>query len=116
MECKITGEYRWKEMRGFGPFKKEVWFTEPFTCVVGSEKPQVAPIDELRFGCVRSAYGYVIEGSIKGIACMFDEFKFGSTRTHGRFNMISIANVDVTGEIEVLGGVFALSMARGFAA
>jgi hypothetical protein len=116
VECRLTGEYRWREVRGFGPFKKEVWDAEPFTCVLRSDSGRVSPTDGLRFGLARTPNGFVVEGSIEGVECYFDEFRFGEGRTTGGFTMITIANIEVRGQLEILGGTLALSMARGFAA
>jgi len=116
VECKISGDFRWREIRGFGPFKREVWSTEPFSCVVSTEDARVSPIDELKFGCVRAPKGYVVSGSIKGVECIFDEFRYGEPRTRGTFTMISIANIEVRGDIEIVGGPVALMRAHGFAA
>lgn len=124
MECKIEGEFRRSVMKGFGPFRRQHWEIEPFSCIVIAEAGRVNPVEGLSLGCVQTPNGWVVEGTIKGVGCYFAEFLKNETRTSASFTMITIMDIDVRGKIDVIGGSAALvrtqpqtqSRPHGFAA
>lgn len=101
MQCVIKGEVVHREPTGWGPFRRIKTRTEPFECRVTAGGELVRAADGVLFGCTEIPDGYIIEGSIGGIKCTFDQFTFGTRRTTGSFLMLSIATYEVHGRIEL---------------
>lgn len=116
MKCTIAGEISRRQLRGFGPFKKETWEVEPFTCALDVNQGRLSPVDGLEFGLIRMPHGYVVDGSIHGVPCYFDEFYFTENRTMGNFTMVSIANIVVRGKIQLENPLYVLTRSQVYAA
>lgn len=101
MQCVIKGEVVRREQVGIGPFRRTKTRTEPFQCTVQSGGEVVCPADGIEFGCAEIQDGYIIDGTVGGVKCIFDQFRFGSRRTAGTFLMLSIATLEVRGRIEL---------------
>lgn len=99
MTLRINGQIFRSRRSGLG---RSRWRTEEFSCVVAEGTGGVEAGEGLIFECVSNGRGWVLQGTVRNVPCLFGEIGRGEEGQGFRFAMISVARVEVRGQATVL--------------
>jgi hypothetical protein len=97
MRLQIKGEVRRRTRLGFGPLTRERWRAEPFALYVTQGEGRTNALSGLWFECVESVRGWVLQGSLEGVSCLFGEILHDRPGEGFSFTMLSVAGIELRG-------------------
>jgi hypothetical protein len=102
VKIRIEGELVHSRQSGFGPFRRQHRDVETFEGLLVGESEKLEAGQDLYFECVQTRYGWVLQGSLRGISCTFGEFETGSRGDCFSFTMLSVVDWELRGKATIL--------------
>lgn len=97
------GTVRRRKIAGTWVFKKETWESEDFDAVINAGGEPVEVAEGILIQCVSTQLGWVLQGSILGVDCIFGEVDFTDPKGFS-FQMISVPGIELQARTHVIPG------------
>lgn len=102
MVLRVEGEIRRRVRSGLGPFARSKWQATAFDVSVPVTGERVDFADDLSFLCVPSPAGWVLQGKVSSVSCMFGEIRREELGKGFAFTMLSVSGREVSGKAKVV--------------
>lgn len=79
-----------------------MWKAAPFECELAHLGEECSPLPDLSFRLTQDREGWTIDGKLLNVQCTFCSFPLDGSKVQGRFNFLSIRDVDLKAKVTVI--------------
>jgi hypothetical protein len=97
------GTVRRRYTAGTWVFKRETWESEDFDAVINGGAEPVEVSEGIFIQCVSTQLGWVLQGTVQGVACIFGEVDFSNPKGFS-FQMMSVPGIELQAKTHVIPG------------